>query len=219
MTTPTAELPAGALHNMSAPPRTRITVRPLRQSTGPIEFPGRKRDTGATGMTPIALISLPRLIQHWFPRYLDRSAGNKGPAWRDQSRLKGPAASTRNLRLRCLVVLSRVAAGELKKPTRRSIFRLAAVPVEGLEEMYLERVRRIRPLDHDLPPFAFVRPVEESRRELPESETDPARALALLSRCSGTVYSAARSPLLPDYGRRQAPLRVFAFTHRTKGAR
>ena len=129
---------------------------------------------------------------------MPRLAGS-GASWDDKDRLKGRAAYLKHLRLRCLVVLSRIAVGELRHPNRLPVFRLARTPVEELEAAYLHNVRRLDPLALGLPPFGLAKQIPANRHTPFPVETDPARALALLSRCSGTVYSAGREPLLPDY--------------------
>ena len=217
-----------ALHNMSAPPRTRITVRPLRpgagvRRTGPAEmrYEGPTADdatvvAASTGLVPVALLSPVLLTQHWFPTYVDEGPVGTGATWKDKDKLKGRAAYLKHLRLRCLVVLSRIALGELRRPNRESVFRLARARLEALEAAYLENVRRLDPLALSLPPFGFAKPIT-GYTDLVPVETDPARALALLSRCSGTVFSAGREPLLPDYNRPIPAVLVFGVRRRGEG--
>ena len=52
---------------------------------------------------------------------------------------------------------------------------------------------------------------------LARAETDPARALALLSRCSGTVFSAGREPLLPDYNHPIPTVLLFVVRRHVEG--
>jgi hypothetical protein len=213
MTGRNAESVSGALHNMSAPPRTRVTVRPLgavANTGGEPAADSADVVRASTGLVPVVAISVERLIRQWFPDYLD--TGRRGPdaTWRDLGRLEGKAARLGNLRLRCLVVLSRLAVGEMKRPNRPEIFRLADTPVEALEAIYLDNVRRLDPLDHGLPPFGLV---QSADGEGIAWETEPARALAVLSRCGGTVYSAGREPRLPDYNWPISPVRLYGVTN------
>ena len=217
------------LNNMSAPPRSLITVRPLRPSTdvsrfGPVRLRTRRSVPDertvvamSTGLVPIALLSPALLARQWFPHYLDVRMAGSGASWDDKDRLKGRAAYLKHLRLRCLVVLSRIAVGELKHPNRLPVFRLAHTPVEELEATYLDNVRRLDPLALGLPPFGLAKPMPAGRSAPLQVETNPARALALLSRCSGTVYSAGREPLLPDYNQPSQTILVLGIQRRTGG--
>ena len=183
----------GALHNFPLPPKATIKVRPLRPK-GLIKgvlAGSRARAIGeGTGMMPMPAISVLRLIKRWFPVYLD--------SWRDWRLMEEESteAAAAHLRLRCLTMLSYLAVKSPRRVDRYMIFRMAETPVEELEAIYTENVRRLDPCDLGLPPFGLVREVEGS---VLKWETNPARALAVLSRISGMVYTSGREPRIPDY--------------------
>ena len=201
------------LHNMSAPPRTRVDVRPLRHQGQ--SFDGEEqRDLpgGDAGMVLITTVCLDCLIQHYFPHYQDISPVDGRPSWRDGRRLKGTAARRDNLRLRCLVVLSRLALCELRRPSRQVVHRLADVPAEELESTWLENVGRLRPEDHRLPTFGLVRPVSPELLRGKAIEMSLARALIVVSRSGGSVYSRGRKPGLPNYSQPITPIELYGFS-------
>jgi len=196
---------AGALQNMSAPPRMRIAVRPLKRTIG-------KEPAAPTllwqenRLHRIASVSIDTLIRHHFPAFQAKPGDDRGASWTDVATLKGRESDTSDLRLRCLVVISRLATGGLKKLTRRSVFALAGKQTADLEARYLENVARLDPVLLGLPPFGLVRLGDGT-----SSETDPARALALLSRAAGNIYCSARTPVLPQHERHQEPLSLYAY--------
>lgn len=204
---------SGVLHNMSAPPRARIRVCPLRREdsaldAGDISPPSR----GESGLALVTTIDLRCLIQSYFPNYRDSGYAGQ-PYWWDEGGLRGKAARREDLRLRCLVVLSRLAVGELRRPDRRVVFRLAGASTETLEQLWLDNVRRLKPGDLGLPPFGLIRPAPRPSLALQRTrywEASPARALAVFSRHGGSVYSAGREPGLPDYQRPLRPIQLFA---------
>jgi hypothetical protein len=210
------EQPAGgALHNMSAPPRTRIEVRPLRRGEAPEHKSPSPAPPGAeSGMTLLATVSLAHLIRRYFPPYRDVGADGQNPVWEAPDSPGEGTAPCTNLRLCALVALSEQALNESEPPDPRALHRLAKLSVEDLEAAWLAHVRRLRPGDHRLPPFGLVQPVDPARLEEIALETSPARAAIIVSRSGGPLYSPGRAPGLPDYTRPLRPLRLYGFTDR-----
>ena len=208
------EQPAGgALHNMSAPPRTRIEVRPLRRDTDPGKESTSTAPPGAdSGMTLLATVSLAHLIRRSFPAYRDVGADGQNPVWEAPDPPGESAAPCANLRLCALVALSELALNESEPPDPKALHRLAGLSVEDLEAAWLDHVRRLRPEDHRLPPFGLVRPVDLAGLEESSLETSPARAVLIVSRSGGPLYNRGRTPGLPDYARPLRPVRLYGLT-------
>ncbi len=208
-----SERPAGgALHNMSAPPRTRIEVRPLRRGAAPGDESASPAPPGAdSGMILLATVSLSHLIRRSFPPYRDVSADGRNPVWEASGTPWEGAASCANLRLCVLVALSEQALNESQPPDLRALRRLAGLSVEDLEEAWLAHARRLRPEDHRLPPFGLVRPVDLTEPEESVLETSTARAVIIVSRSAGSLFIRGRTPVLPDYTRPLGPVRLYGF--------
>ncbi len=208
-----AERPVGgALHNMSAPPRTRIEVRPLRRGEAPENESASPAPPGAdSGMTLLATVSLAHLIRRCFPPYRDVGADGRTPVWEAPDPPWEGTAPCTNLRLCVLVALSELALNESQPPDPQALRRLAGLSVEDLEAAWLDHVRRLRPEDHRLPPFGLVQPVDPARLEEIALETSPARAAIIVSRSGGPLYNRGRAPGLPDYTRPLRPLRLYGF--------
>lgn len=199
-----------ALHNMSAPPRTTIEVRPLRARG---EDRRKEREASApgaeAGLVLVTTVSLPVLLGRHFPGYED-AGPDDGPArWHDGEESAGEPGKRASLRLRCLVVLSALAVGAPGRHDRQAVEGLADASVEELEAAWLTNVGRLRPEELGLPPFGLVRPAPSPGPLGEETEASLARALAVVSRTGGSVYCASREPVLPDYQRPFRPLRLY----------
>ena len=209
-----AEAGMDALHNMSAPPRTRISIRPLhpQKPEADSQAPKGGSETNSdTGLQRFTTIAVDRLIQRWFPAFRVKRGDLSCVRWGDRARLTGRAENTEHLRLRCLIAISQLATGELLEINRRQVYALVGHTLEALEELFMDNIARLDPVALGLPPFALARPLGPgniSFRRL-RVELNPARALALLSRTGGKVYSAGRTPVLPDTDRFIPPFALY----------
>ena len=201
-----------ALHNMSCPPRTRIAIRPLgiHEQSRSLR-PGEHAQACASGLQLVTRLSVDRLIREWFPAFRVANKNADVVYWADRKTLKGRATNMANLRLRCLVVLSRLAIGEISEVTRRSVYALVDVSTESLETAYIENTVWLDPRACGLPAFGLVHlDADHDSRAFP-FELEPARALAFLSRSAGTVFSADRTPVVPQHARHKPPIALLAF--------
>ena len=201
-----------AVHNMSCPPRTRIAIRPLGiHKKRRWLRPGEHAQASACGLQLVTRLSVDHLIREWFPAFRVESKDADVTYWADSRELKGRATDVTNLRLRCLVVLSRLAIGELSAVTRRSVHALAGIPVEPLETASLENTARLDPRALGLPAFGLVHLDTKHDQPAFPFELEPARALAFLSRAAGRVFSADRTPVVPRHARYRPPIALLAF--------
>jgi len=204
---------------MSAPPRTHIVVRPLR---GRMKSKARHDPTstpgGHGGLHHVATLCVDQLIRTWFPGYRLCDTDPDTAVWVDDRPRERPDVEFDHLRLRCLVLLSRLAVGTRKRITRRSVVALAAHSPESLETEYLDNVAQLDPRELGAPPIGIVRRCGE-KTDSHNYEKDPARALALLSRIAGSVFSAERSPVLVDHLRHYPPVTIYAFNRFNREAR
>jgi hypothetical protein len=158
----------GALHNMSAPPRMTITIRPLGGPSPAPASPGEPAVPG--GVRCFAHVDLSTLC----PLPEDGTKGN------------GPRG-----RLRSLLALARRAVGQEETDQEDP----ARWTLERLEDELRERAARLEPRALGLPAFALVRRSPGRAGDTP-AEGDPARALALVTRVSGKLFVGTRSPLV-----------------------
>ncbi|HSL82795.1 MAG TPA: hypothetical protein VLF66_08460 [Thermoanaerobaculia bacterium] len=158
----------GALHNMSAPPRMTITIRPLG---GPGPAPASAGEPAVhPGVRCFAHVDLSTLCP--LPEEGAEGNGARG-------------------RLRSLVALAHRALGREESDPAE----IARWTQERLEDELRERAARLDPLALGLPAFALVRRSPGRAGKAP-AEGDPGRALALVTRVSGKVFVGTRSPLV-----------------------
>ncbi len=161
-----AETASGALHNMSAPPRMRLTVRPLHPPEGP---------AAAAGITALGILDL-----KVFGGYSSPLAG-----------------------------LARLALTVSGREPPEDLDRL---PDEDLGDVIVRQAARLDPPSLGLPPFAVLRPTGETPADPPID--DPAVAVALLTRLSGRLFIARRSPHVPDIAKITRPMAVHTMERR-----
>lgn len=163
----TSPAAARALHNMSAPPTLRITIRPLTAPTAHQES-GQTR-LPVPGYRCLARVDLEPLLQ--------KRSGGARPGSRQ--------------RLAALVLLAR---GESHQGAD-AVARLARRAAETLEDELRDLAARLDPRAMGLPVFAVARTATgPDARGGPD--VGPAAALALLTRTAGGVFVAGRSPRL-----------------------
>jgi hypothetical protein len=108
---------------MSAPPRTRIVVRPLRDG-GEAHHGDGNTPGSQSGLHLIATLSVDGLIRASFPQYRLCDTDPDTACWVDDPQRERHDVGSDNLRLRCLVLLSRLAVGT----DRRRLFDALADP-------------------------------------------------------------------------------------------
>jgi len=154
------ETASDALHNMSAPPRMQLSVRPLRSAEGSGSTAGTTLigilDIEAFGESSSPMVGLARLA-------LRASGGS--------------------------------FSGELE-------FFLD----EDLGDLIIQEAARLDPSTLGLPAFAMLRPAGRNPEGPPID--DPAIAVALMTRMSGRLFIARRSPHLPELRKIRHPLAV-----------
>lgn len=166
------------LHNMSAPPRMQLRIRPLRRA----ETAGPSRDAPApvAGAAGAGL----QLIARLDPEALARRAPGYG---------EGPATGQRWLA--GLAGLALAAAG--LPPVPPAI--LAQRSREQLLDILREAAARLDPRALGLPAIALVRRVSCEAAGA-WSEPDIARGIVLLTRTVGSLFIASRSPRVEELG-------------------
>ena len=199
------------VHNMSCPPRTCIAVRPLRVQERPrTGYQSGHAMACASGLQLVTRVSVDHLFREWFPAFRSSNKNTDVAYWANRKRPASRAPDTVNLRLRCLVVLSRLAIGDISGVTHRLVHALAGVSTESLETAYIENTARLDPRVYGLPAFGLVQPGGGHDSMAMSFDLEPTRALAVLSRTAGTVFSAARTPVVPDHAHYIPPVALFA---------
>ena len=161
------------LHNMSAPPRMTISLKP---------FPvGRHETDQVAGAQPIP----PRLQ---LLTHVD--LGKLITSSLDEDTASPWAFDIEGCRAAQLVLITRRILGKREA----TIYGLQRHRMERLKDELIANLALIDPISLGLPAFALVR-----RKPLPGTaaispEMDPAKALSLISRVAGRVYVARRKP-------------------------
>lgn len=161
----------GLLHNMSAPPRLKITLNPIpappRAAGGPVAAP----DVLPQGLRLVARVNLDP-----FRAAVDNGClGSRRYVACDLARL---------------ILITRLAQGR----PHRGLSALSRRSLEYLVDELQRGLLAIDVADLRMPAFAFVcRSAAAQDCDLP-CETDPARALSLVARVSGRVFVARREP-------------------------
>lgn len=159
------------LHNMSAPPRLKITLNPIpappRTSNG---------DVASRDVLPLGLRVVARVNLDPFRAIVDREyrGSYEYTAWE----------------LARLVLITRLAQGQ----PHQSMTTLRRRSHEFLQDELRKGLAAIDVPRPDLPEFAIVcRGEPDDACEVP-CETDSARALSLVARVTGSVYVGRRDP-------------------------
>lgn len=188
------------------------TVKPFRK---PVKERVGLPPWDLSGLTiEVARIDVDMLIRRYLPDYRNSSSpsgpGTAPAAWKDsewghdghgQPVPVGPLLT--QLRLRCLVVLSRFAVSGTTSFSREDVDILAATDYDALAEEYLNNVARIVPMDHDLPAIGYALPLT---KRVTKVETSLPRALAIISRTANGLFLAGHAPYLQDFDK-QGPIR------------
>lgn len=187
----------GALHNMSAPPRSRITLSPLNvpdtvwhREPGPENRQARGTERAAGGLQWVMRIDLDQLIQRHFPHFVDSGPHGAWGATQEVAAQPLPAGqdgdeeANRYLRLRCCVAIARVI-GRPSIASADVVTALVGVPHEHLCDELRDISSAIDVSRLDLPPLGLL--IKADRRERPY-ETNAARVFYALSRLSGSTF-------------------------------
>jgi hypothetical protein len=174
------------LHNMSAPPRTFVTIKPLAT---PVRKQ-RKRTNNRlvhSSYGLYAIIGVNALLRTLFGDSIN-IIYNRGTL----------SEKERHLYLRYLIEAARVAVGEKQRPSKRAVYAMTAHKLEQLESLYINLTELLNKKITGLPPFALVRPSCKSLVLIKSIETRPEFALALISRIAGGIFSSGRTPVIPN---------------------
>jgi hypothetical protein len=167
--------PLDALRNMSAPPRSTLTLRPFQV---PLAVP-RRTDRGAPsnwGLAWYARVDLDQILQARWPDWSDRLGDIVAPC-------------LGNLRLRGALALARACTGTPDHPGTPDL----SLHEDRADEL-LRRVRMLVP-EPALPALMLATQVSPRPRF---AERDPARTLAILTHLSGRTCDLGASPLLSE---------------------
>lgn len=185
-----------ALHNMSAPPRSKMTVKPLRTETREMTIrSGPAASSSSSGLAWVMRIDLDRLIEESLPDFhswvADGDVGQicAGPGGRNitSSRIRAGETPTGDhyLRLRCCVVIARLAAGIDNSVSNARVEELRKQPHEALCDELRTLNAAIDPTPLDLPALGMMTRPDGTDRAW---ETNPARVFYALSRLSGSTF-------------------------------
>jgi|GEM_PF-486048 hypothetical protein len=172
----TAELNhGGQIMNMSAPPRSTVTINTCSSAAG-------KNEAAVCNRAGLEIkIKINR--DHNLRRNL---AGCFKP--------RCTVGGTRKKIMAGLLMLSRIANGEKAVQDKRVLRKLMQHSMQFLLDEYMENVGLLKPLALDLPAFAMAR--SGNCRLHPEN--NPARMLAVFSRTTNGIFIASRLPVRPD---------------------
>lgn len=183
-----AEYQHDVLHNMSAPPRTCISIKPLATSVGKQrKHTNNRRNHTRYGL--YAIIGVNALLRTLF-----------GDSIKIISNRRTLSEKERHLYLRYLVETARVAVGEKQSPSKRAVYAMASDRLEKLESLYINLTESLNKQITGLPPFALVRPSCKNQVLSKSIETRPEYALSLISRIASGVFSSGRAPVIPNDG-------------------
>jgi hypothetical protein len=199
-----------ALHNMSAPPRSRMTVQPLRPAgslTTVSAAPAGSRSSG--GLAWVMRIDLDRLIKAHLPDFEswvadgELHSGGTPAASGDGLAVEAaslPAHLTGNqyLRLRCCVAIARPMAGGAPVTTQ-GVEALRDLPHEALCDELRTLSAAIDPAPLQLPALGIMTRPEGMDRPC---EGNPARVFFALSHLSGSTFVRSASAMVAGNMRR-----------------
>jgi hypothetical protein len=193
-----------ALHNMSAPPRSRMTVQPLRSADIQVTVSTPQAGSrSSSGLTWLMRIDLDRLIKAHLPGFESWIADGKlqpGNA-ADQNETGDsvessplPAALTGDhyLRLRCCLAIARAMA-ENAPVTTHEVEALRSLPHETLCDELRGLNAAIDPGPLQLPALGIMTRPDDLDRT---SEGNPARVFFTLSRLSGSTFVRSASAMV-----------------------
>lgn len=179
------------LHNMSSPPRSKITLRPLKIQDGAWNtdpdvkiHPLRNQSRSGGGLEWVMRVDLDRLIQSVLPDFDGRSGCG---TWGDTSQ-EHP-----QLRLRCCVVIARSINRTTSPMARDDVDALRDTPFEVLCDELRELNAVIDPTPLKLPAMGMMIQADTTDRS---RELNAARVLYVLSRLHGTTFVCGASSMV-----------------------
>jgi len=188
----------GALHNMSAPPRITLDIRPLDSDTGadrcPVTGP---QPVTRPGIAPLAVVDLDAAIRAGAGRDKLPATHSEWPRTLPNAGQRGQRRKVRSKRLRGLVLLARLASGRTGAVCPVAMTALEARCIDSLQDELLALAARLDPIALGLPACALAR-AWDGESDAGEFVTDPARAVAIFTHSAGGVFVASRAPVLPD---------------------
>jgi hypothetical protein len=200
------ELPwhGNVLHNMSAPPKSRMTVQPLRSAGSQTTVgTGLAVPRSSGGLAWVMRIDLDRLIKAHLPDFESWIAdgelhpGGTPAASGDRLALEAaplPAHLTGDhyLRLRCCVAIARAMAGTAAVTTE-SVEALRGLPHESLCDELRNLNAAIEPAPLQLPALGIMTRPDGTDRV---NEGNPARVFFTLSHLSGSTFVRSASAMV-----------------------
>jgi hypothetical protein len=202
--TPGAPGGSGVLHNMSAPPKSRMTVQPLRASGSGVQAGSTEASSCSSGgLAWVMRIDLDRLIKAHVPAFEswiadgklhpggDSVASGNGVAVK-AAPLHASLTGDHYLRLRCCVAIARVMAGG-GPVTTQDVEALRSLPHEALCDELRSLNAAIDPVPLQLPAFGIMTRPDGTDRAC---EGNPARVFFALSRLSGSTFVRSGSAMV-----------------------
>ncbi|MCX7166631.1 MAG: hypothetical protein NTV11_10200 [Rhodocyclales bacterium] len=193
-----------ALQNMSAPPKSRMTVQPLRPTTSQVAVSSvQPVSCSSSGLAWVMRIDLDRLIKSHLPDFESwiadgrlhpgSAAASIGDAGKTEA-VPVPVSLTGDhyLRLRSCVAIARAMAGAVPVTTE-DIEALRNLPHETLCDELRALSGAIDPVPLQLPALGMMTCPDGTDRVW---ETNPARVFFALSRLSGSTFVRSGSAMI-----------------------
>ena len=193
-----------ALHNMSAPPKSRMTVQPLRASSSQVPVgSARAASCASGGLAWVMRIDLDRLIKAHLPDFESWIAdgqlhpGNPSETIGDDHKAEtAPVTATLTgdhyLRLRCCVAIARAMAATVPVTTD-DVEVLRSLPHEALCDELRTLNAAIDPASLQLPALGIMARPDDTDRVC---EGNPARVFFALSHLSGSTFVRSGSAMV-----------------------
>jgi hypothetical protein len=193
-----------ALHNMSAPPKSRMTLQPLRSTSS--EAPvgsARAASCSSGGLAWVMRIDLDRLIKAYLPDFESWVAdgelhpGGTPAASGDGLAVKAaplpvPLTGDHYLRLRCCVAIARTMAAGVPVTTQ-DVEAMRSLSHEALCDELRALSAAIDPALLRLPALGIMTRPDGTDRPC---ECNPARVFFTLSRLSGSTFVRSGSAMI-----------------------
>jgi len=189
------------LHNMSSPPKSKMTVQPLRSADTRVMAGSIQSATCSSGgLSWVMRIDLDKLIQAYLPTYEAWMADgqvNPGGASAEPRHPDSPArmalTGDHHLRLRCLLAIAQVTAGEIASLTVEHVEALRDLPHEVLCDRLRTISAGIDPSPLQLPALGMATPPDRIDRTC---EMAPSRVFYAMSRLSGNTFVRGASAMV-----------------------
>jgi hypothetical protein len=195
---------SGVLHNMSAPPKSRMTVQPLRVSGSEVPAGSTAASSCSSGgLAWVMRIDLDRLIKANLPAFESWIADGQlhpgaAPAARENgvavkaAPLPAPLTGDHYLRLRCCVAIARMMSGG-GPVTTQDVEALRSLPHEALCDELRTLNAAVDPAPLQLPALGIMTRPDGTDRSC---EGNPVRAFFTLSRLSGSTFVRSASAMV-----------------------